>query len=1786
MINFDSLLNLSISLFPGKMSTNEAKLKKLRFQRKRLLSDLKHTIAAAVQLSKVSAPLLIVCKDRTLERYWTEFQTNLASVISLLDDDTPSQEEFFTENQEIEDSYHQAKVHLDGILPNQDDDALTIDRTFIGDISTNGGGGAAPEPHKFHRSHLPEIKFEPFDGNYDNWNRFSQMFSKLVAKEKLDSIDRLYYLNQSLTGEPLQLIKHLPVTEDSYDNAWKLLTKTYEVRRHIVNSQFQLFFSMKKMKTENAADLRDMLRICLECESAFTALNIDAHTIGLMMVYYCALQMDAETSKQWETELRNHSNEPKLTELIEFLQSRCRLLSQIEKNATGSQATSSKSEPRVSKAVKSFLNQAGKEPSYKCQVCGSDHKTFLCPVLVNASVEDRLKTVADRKLCFNCLFPHRVNDCKSRFTCSKCKRRHHTLLHLEKSEPSSNSNSNAIAEPVATTSFSAHLRESNDTLLATACVPMYHENGKVTIVRALIDQGSTTNFISDKMSQYALYPRHSVHTTITTINHLKTGKVRSIVNVTVGSLYDSTYRFTFEALVMPKITNVAAISKTKTNDWQHITGLQLADPKYNESGNIDLLIGARTYSEIILAGLKKGNSNEPIAQLTKFGWVLSGACQSHINYSLAECNLSVEEESNLSKELQRFWALEEVAPRVLITNEDEICERKFVEGVSRASDGKIVTRLPFKVEPSSDDFLGDSYNPAFSRLMQLERRLSKDEKLYNMYRQVVNEYLELGHMRAATPEEIADPKGYFLPHHAVIKMSKTTSKVRVVFDASCKSSNGKSLNDQLMVGATIQDDLFSLVLRWRKGRIAYTGDIEKMYRQFWVHSDDVKYQRILWRDRPDEPVKQYILLTVTFGTASAPFQAIRSLHHIGNEIENSQPEIAAAIKKKFYVDDFMSSADVVEEAVAERAELTHALAEYGLNITKWKSNSQSFQTCIPSDQQENVLEIADGSCKALGILWKPRDDVFTFKLTLDEPKLPLTKRKIVSEVAKLFDPLGWLAPSILLAKMTIQGLWLESLEWDEPVSDLTQNHWLNLRKLLFQCDQIKIKRWVGLSREAKDCSIHGFSDASEKAYGAVVYLRVVHADDSITTHLLAAKSKISPLQKVSLPRLELCGALVLSRLIPKVVNAMELTNVPIHTYTDSTIVLHWLHDHPIKWQTFVANRVAEIQENLSTTRWRHVISQLNPADCVSRGLFIDELRESKLWWHGPEFLQWPEENWPTKQFIKGSNEKIPEQRKAVKTFHLQINEENPLLYRFSSITKLLKFTAYSLRWLNHNRTMQDTTSNGMLTPPEIGEALRWWIRIVQGECFPDEARKLRKDKAINSTSSIVSLSPFLDGQQIIRVGGRLHNANLSEDSKQPMLLPSQHRLTWLIVHDTHLRLMHAGCQTTLQGIRQQFWIIHGRRTVSTIINKCVRCFRYKKQAQQQMMGNIPKNRVRAAHPFQFTGVDFAGYFEVKQSDRRNAPYVKCYVCLFVCMVTKAIHLELAKDLSTQAFLDCYRCFVARRGIPSRIYSDRGTNFIGAANEMPNMLYDAQQQQTQLVINECLASRTEWNFIPAHSPHMGGLWESGVKAMKYHLARVLHQTKLTEHKFRVVITQIEACLNSRPICKLTEDPEDLEVLTPGHFLIGRALTTLPDPDVTSVPVNRLKMYQHAQRLSQDFWKQWHLDYLQSLQQRSKWTRKQNNVAVGHIVLLKEDNIPQARWLLGRVTNVTYGADQLVRVVEVRCKSAILSRSIHKLCLLPTDDNELVTISQSRNGGEHVGTATDQTNEACADEAKTE
>lgn len=315
------------------------------------------------------------------------------------------------------------------------------------------------------------------------------------------------------------------------------------------------------------------------------------------------------------------------------------------------------------------------------------------------------------------------------------------------------------------------------------------------------------------------------------------------------------------------------------------------------------------------------------------------------------------------------------------------------------------------------------------------------------------------------------------------------------------------------------------------------------------------------------------------------------------------------------------------------------------------------------------------------------------------------------------------------------------------------------------------------------------------------------------------------------------------------------------------------------------------------------------------------------------------------------------------------------------------------------------------------------------------------------------------------------------------------------------------------------------------------------------MGNLPSSRVTVQFPFAEVGVDFCGPFQIKPMIRSRV-LIKAYIAVFVCFTTKAIHLELVLDLTTDSFIAALKRFISTRGKPNTIHSDNATNFVGANLKLKKLREEfIQKSNFDTAMNECSIQDINWKFIPPGSPHFGGLWEAGVKSVKGHLYKILKNTTITQEQLNTLLIEIEATLNSRPLSICSDDPNDLQPLTPNHFLIGRSLQSIPEVQLTSVKQNQLKKWQICQQLYEHFWNRWSIEYLHHLQQKWKWHNENNELKVNQIVLLKQDNIPPRMWTLGKITELFRGSDNLVRVVTIRTSHGNYKRAINKICPLP-------------------------------------
>ncbi|XP_077291427.1 uncharacterized protein LOC143923098 [Arctopsyche grandis] len=534
-----------------------------------------------------------------------------------------------------------------------------------------------------------------------------------------------------------------------------------------------------------------------------------------------------------------------------------------------------------------------------------------------------------------------------------------------------------------------------------------------------------------------------------------------------------------------------------------------------------------------------------------------------------------------------------------------------------------------------------------------------------------------------------------------------------------------------------------------------------------------------------------------------------------------------------------------------------------------------------------------------------------------------------------------------------------------------------------------------------------------------------------------------------------------------------------------------------------------------------------------------QLNHNSLWWDGPSWLKLDESRWPRRP--PEITIDLPERRVVT---NATLVRENNWIDKHSHLPRLLRVLSYVRRPLRNKQL--NVKENNEPSALELKDALNNLIRLSQMESFPLEYRLLSKGHPIPSSSKLAKLSPLFH-ENLICVGSRLPLGTTLSTS--PIILSNKHKLTHMIVRDAHLKYIHLGTQALLSLLRQTYWPLAGHNTVKGVVRSCVICFRNKPLSHNRLMGLLPLERTTANFPFSHVGIDFAGPFPVKSGCNKNSKIIKGYVCVFVCFSSKAVHLELVGDLTSSNFLNCLRRFVARRGRPNTIYSDNATNFVGASRELVNLVKLIYERPHEEKLLRYVASEgIRWKFNPPRAPHMGGLWEAAVKSMKIHLNKVLKATTLNFESFCTVLTQIEACMNSRPLSPLSSDPLDLLPLTPGHFLIGRSLLALPMEVKynTNVHANLLQI----QLTTAAFWKRWSAEYLHSLQLRHKWKKdSSNNLSVGQMVLLKEEHMLPTRWVLGRVTKLYPGPDGRVRVVDVFTASGEFRRSSHLVAPLP-------------------------------------
>lgn len=1596
---------------------------------------------------------------------------------------------------------------------------------------------------------LPKIKLPVFNGDYEQWLEFKQKFvSTIDSNQYLNDGQKYNFLTAALDGYAKRSIAGCEESQD-YARAWQMLCDKFDRKRFLVDIHIKSIFNLNPINKATFLQFRSMLDeiskhlVCLE------GMKLSKESLwDMAIINIIYSKLDSITQNKWK-EFYTSTNLPTLSQFLEFLKERQDILQSQEEPSSAIHKNSNSFTCKKGIQSRSQINLSLNQ--IMCNYCKKGHTIYNCQEFLKLPIDERWKKVKSLKLCSNCLRIGHSKETCSIGSCRKCRNRHNTLLHNDKqfSNESKGENisvSSHFTQSDSSQSDNAHTSQAFlvtnnipnvSVLLSTVTFKVKDKNGKLQLCRALLDSGAQSNLVSQEFVDKLGLPLTPTSLSLIGINQCVSNLTNKI-NMTIFSNVSS-YQFKLCCYVTPVIASTIPSDKINISSISIPPNICLSDPEFYICKDIDMIIGSALFWDLLLEGNIKLGKNAPTLQNTKLGWIVAGSTV--ITQDISLCNFS--QIIDLDSQLKTFWELNEIDLSTDRTNDDVQCEELFDKHTIRDKNGQFIVKLPLKYSPN---LLGDSKKIAVDRFLALEKKFRTNVSFYQLYKNFIHEYIVLGHMTKVKINNI-EPN-YYLPHHGIYKESSLTTKLRVVFDGSSSSNSGWSLNDLQYTGPKVQNNIFDLLLRFRFYKYVVSADVSKMYRQILMHEDHKPLQQIIWRDSPSDELSVYQLNTVTYGTTSAPYLAIRCINQLALDNKEKYPLACQTILSDFYVDDLLTGSNNLEELQARCKDISTILKSANFLLRKWVTNDIQVLKNIPSCHIPNeILSFGEEeSCKTLGVQYLSKKDILTYKIASIQLNNDITKRQILSIIAQIYDPLGLLAPVIIISKIIIQKLWSLKLSWDENVPFDLFAQWTQFYSQLSKLNQLEVPRHL-LANNHSLLDIHCFCDASQQAYATCVYFRSVDAYGNYQSRLMCSKSKVSPVKCLTIPRLELCAALLGAQLVEQIMKTMPLS-VPFYYWTDSQIVLCWLKKDPNQLQQFVSNRVMRIQQLTNIGYWHYVNTKENPADVASRGILPENLLKCSLWWNGPAFLTGSIED------LLGTNHildiAVPELKKTHTNLSNTIREPFNLFSKFSNLKTLKHVTSYCFRFANNAHKSINDRIYGPLTIQEVNHAYIQLLKLSQLESFSTEISLLKSKKSLPFKNKLTSLSPFIDKDDLLRVGGRLRLTSLDFNSKHPILLSANHILTRLIFQYKHKILLHPGPQLLLSSIRQFYWPLRGRNLARKTTKDCLTCFKFNPRFATYPMASLPENRIKPSLPFQCTGLDFAGPFPLKDKLGRGSKLLKGYVCVFVCFCTKAVHFELVSNLTTECFLSCLKRFTSRRGVPTDIFSDNGTTFVGAKNEMNDFgLFLTNNNHS--VNNFAITHNIQWHFIPPYSPNFGGLWEAAVKSFKYHLKRALLDKKLIYEELNSLLIQIEGILNSRPLFAHSNDPNDLTPLTPSHFLIGRSIISIPEPDLTNTPTGRMSRLETIQQMYQQFWNRFKNEYLSQLHQQYKWKEQPTLLKVGTLVLVRKEQQPPCKWPLGRISNIYKGKDGVSRVAQVKTVNKTLVRSVRHLCPLPME-----------------------------------
>lgn len=1600
-----------------------------------------------------------------------------------------------------------------------------------------------------------------FSGDPLKYNVWRNSFDALIAEHAFTDQEKLSHLRKYVAAPVRDVISGFFEYngDDNYAQARKVLDERYGDRLIIMKAYRKRLSGWPKINSKDGDHLMRFGDALRQCECAMKSIpelrRMDDYTeIELLVQKIPERLIDKWSSIVVATEERS-GQYPDFSKFTSFVAQQAKIL-RASCRSTTSSSTTPQEKPHSSNPKRALNTTTQRPPdgnkTVQCLFCKMDnHSTVKCYFLGKKSDSEKTRFVYENRLCFSCLKPgHMAKDCKNNSTCTKCSGRHPTNMHLLKTEqpankesPKKKPTSQPATDSVTVEKTVCHTADRETPGLTSMIMPVWVSTStspQEVMTYALLDTQSDTTFVTNNLAEQMKIPHKRATLKLSTMTS-------DCEELTCNMYTDLQIRgFTSDKIVKIQEAysrdhipvNKAHIPTPETAEhWQHLLPVKSKIPERQDC-EIGMLIGYDCPAALAPVNSVTGEDDEPFAVETKLGWtIVGGNGKVHENSGGTAHNITnLDDEDKVSQDDLKFLD-------IISTN------------IKQDPDGYYSMPLPFKGTPS----LTKTRPMAEKRLGLLKNKFQKDPTYYKEYKDFMEDIISKGHAEVA-PDQPEDPlRVNYIPHFGVRHPKKR--KLRVVFDASAKNQ-GVSLNDHLLQGPDQLNKLTGVLSRFRKEPIAIMCDIEQMFHSFKVDRQDRDYLRFLWfTDDSLSTVKEYRMTVHLFGATSSPGCATFGLRQAATDHHNpndpTSKRASQFICHDFYVDDGLLSLATEDEAITVLQEAKGICLKGNIRLHKFLSNSKAVMSELPASELAKTTQTLDLAKdplpieRALGVEWCLENDLFRFRVNL--PNKPATRRGLLSTIASVFDPLGFLAPFVLVGKNILQELCRNGSGWDDELDETTKAKWLKWLADLKELEDIQIQRCVvppdfGVVKER---SLHHFSDASQDGYGQCSYLRSVNEDGKVHCSFLFGKARVTPMQMPTIPRAELQAAVISVEVSRYLAKELRYENIEQHFWTDSKVVLGYINNSSRRFHVYVANRVHKIRESSDTNQWHYVSTKENPADLASRGLTASEVQQS-MWFTGPDFL-W--EN--TLEFSSPPadcldvNPRDPEIRNVLAT-----TQDHPswLMSKIEHYSSWNKAVGVATCLLKATKTVRKRKFNETSVRKEAADLL---IRECQQQSFPVDIQQIKNNR-LDKRSPLYNLDPYVDSDGILRVGGRLRRADIEPNERNPAVLPKQGHLTTLIIRHYHQRVAHGGKGLTMNKIRENgYWVVNCAAAVSSLIRSCVICARLRGFCQTQKMADLPQVRTEPTPPFTSIGCDCFGPFNIKQGRAQ----VKKYGLLCTCMVSRAVHIEVLDDLSTDSFVNALRRLIAIRGPVKRIFCDQGTNFIGANTEFKKALETTKEPlRSYLTEQQC-----EFHFNTPSASHMGGVWERQIRTAREVLSGALKDMhhSLNRSGLHTLFCEVSSIMNSRPLTVETlNDPLGPVPITPNQLLTMKTDLVLPPPGDFSDPDEYgRKQWKKIQLVANRFWERWRLEYLSSLQPRQRWSAKSVNLEAGDIVVLADDNQLRGQWKLARVVKALPGDDQLVRKVELlmsddtldkrgkrQRKAVILQRPVHKVRLL--------------------------------------